>query len=530
MIFAVQVCLGIAERSHRAGPDRQLPTVARHAPGRLVQCRKNPEDGMTGDAPWRPRLVQEARLRELDDLLASGPDTIEAEVERAALLNALGRPLEARQAYLDVLKRAPTHFGALNDFGALLSATGHRRAACTVYVEAVTHHPDNPMAHVNLANLLLRGGDLAKAREHYETALRLDADHPQAHQGLGNLLAELGDREGAELHRRKGFQGQFLTTLPYRGTKPPIPLLVLVSASGGNIPTASFLDNRVFLSSICVAEFYDPRVPLPPHDLIFNTIGDADLCRPGLEAAFRVLAQTTAPVLNHPSAVLETGRLANARRLSDLPGVVTPRMIELPRSLLVAPEAARAVSARGFAFPLLVRAPGFHTGHHFFLVENSDALSAAAAQLPGDNLLIIEYLDARGRDGKARKYRVMIIDGEIYPLHLAVSRHWKVHYFTADMADYPEHRQEDAAFLNDMSAVLGPAVTALARIREALGLDYGGIDFGLNEAGEVLVFEANATMVVYPPDNDDRWAYRRPAVNRILDAVHAMMVGRAATR
>lgn len=484
---------------------------------------------MTGDAPWHPRLVQEARLRQLEDLLAREPDAIEAEVERAALLNALGRPLDARQAYLEVLKRAPTHFGALNDFGALLSATGHRRAARTVYSEAVTHHPDNPMAHVNLANLLLRSEDTTSARAHYEIALRLDADHPQAHQGLGNLLAELGDLEGAEFHRRKGFQGQFITTLPYRGTKPPIPLLLLVSACGGNIPTASFLDNRVFLSSVCVAEFYDPRVPLPPHDLIFNTIGDADLCRAGLEAAFRVLAQTTAPILNHPSAVLETGRLANARRLSDLPGVITPRMIELPRSILVAPDAARAVSEQGFVFPLLLRAPGFHTGYHFFLVENPGELSTAAAQVPGDNVLIIEYLNARGPDGKARKYRVMIIDGEIYPLHLAVSRHWKVHYFTADMADHPEHRREDAAFLNDMSAVLGPAVMALARIRDALNLDYGGIDFGLNEAGEVLLFEANATMVVYPPDADDRWTYRRPAVTRILDAVHTMMVGRAAT-
>jgi len=43
------------------------------------------------------------------------------------------------------------------------------------------------------------------------------------------------------------------------------------------------------------------------------------------------------------------------------------------------------------------------------------------------------------------------------------------------------------------------------------------------------VFEANATMVVNPPDADDRWTYRRPAVKRILDAVHTMMVGRAAT-
>jgi hypothetical protein len=36
-------------------------------------------------------------------------------------------------------------------------------------------------------------------------------------------------------------------------------------------------------------------------------------------------------------------------------------------------------------------------------------------------------------------------------------------------------------------------------------------------------------MVVNPPDADDRWTYRRPAVKRILDAVHAMIVGRAAT-
>ena len=64
----------------------------------------------------------------------------------------------------------------------------------------------------------------------------------------------------------------------------------------------------------------------------------------------------------------------------------------------------------------------------------------------------------------------MIIDGDICPLRLAVSRHGKVHYFTADIADYPEHRIEDAAFLNDMSAVVGPVV-AFERIRDALNLD-----------------------------------------------------------
>lgn len=123
----------------------------------------------------------------------------------------------------------------------------------------------------------------------------------------------------------------------------------------------------------------------------------------------------------------------------------------------------------------------------------------------------------------------MFVNGVLYPLHLAVSHSWKVHYFTADMADSPENRAEDAAFLADMAGTLGPeAVAALGRIRDALGLDYGGVDFGLGADGKILLFEANATMAVHPPDADERWAYRRQPVARILDAVTAMMTGRAA--
>jgi hypothetical protein len=484
------------------------------------------------DSSWPPRMAQEVRLRVLDERLAGGPDaaldTTEAAVERAALLNALGRHDEARQAYLEVLARAPDHFGALNDFGTLLHASGFRTAARTLYARAVALHPDNPMGHVNLANLLVRDGEFALARELYEIALRLDSNHPQAHQGLGSLLAELGDHTNAATHRRKGYEKQFITTLPYRGTRPPLPLLLLVSAAGGDIPTASFLDDRVFLSHVVVAEFCGPDVELPPHRLIFNSIGDADLCRPALEAAAALVKRSPAPVINRPGPVLDTGRLANAQRLGSLSGVVTPRMVSMSRARLAGPDGPASLLEHGFAFPLLLRSPGFHTGRNFVQVADAGELTAAATALPGDDVLVIAYLDARGVDGNFRKYRIIIVDGRIYPLHLAVSRHWKVHYFSADMADRPDYRREDAAFLDDMPKALGgKAVAALERIRDALGLDYGGIDFGLGPAGDVLLFEANATMVVNPPDPDERWAYRGSAVARILDAIRAMMIGRA---
>jgi glutathione synthase/RimK-type ligase-like ATP-grasp enzyme len=456
---------------------------------------------------------------------------MDVEIERAALLGALDRRVEAQQAFVAILLRKPRNFSALNEFGNLLSSMGLIAAACRVYAEAAKHHPQNPMAQVNLANLMLRGGEYEKARKHYETALNLDPRHPQAHQGLGAVLAALGQRNEARTHLQSGFSGHSVSTLPYRGTKPPIPLLLLVSSGDGNIPTASFLDDRIFLTSVIVTDFMDPSAALPPHRLIFNAIGDADQCRPALEAAARLVKRSGAPVINDPVAVLKTGRADNTARLGSLMGVRAPRMLTLPRALLASAQGAAMLADRGLTFPLLLRSPGFHTGRNFSFVSEARDLPDAIDRLPGDELLVIEFFDVRDRDGNARKYRVMIVDGKIYPMHLAISRHWKVHYFTADMANNTDHRGQDAAFLADMTRMIGKkAVAALARIRDDLGLDYGGIDFGLSPSGEVLVFEANATMVVNPPEADVRWAYRRAGVTRILDAVSAMIARRAAER
>jgi glutathione synthase/RimK-type ligase-like ATP-grasp enzyme len=342
------------------------------------------------------------------------------------------------------------------------------------------------------------------------------------------VLSDLGERDGARTHFDKGFRDQAVTTLPYRGSKPPLALLQLISSGGGNIPTASFLHDDVFLTSVVVADYLDDLTPLPPHQLIFNTIGDADLCEPALLAATRLIARTHAPVINDPRAVMATGRVANADRLRAVPDVVTPRTAMVARGALAGPDGASELAKRQFAFPLLLRSPGYHTGRNFVLVEQAAQLCAAAEGLPGDELLVIEYLDARGADSSARKYRVMMIGNRIYPLHLAISRDWKVHYYTSDMADKPDHRREEERFLSDMPATLGDkAMTALGRIRETLGLDYAGIDFALGPNGEILLFEANATMVVTKPGPDQRWAYRRDAIDGVLDAIVAMIKDKA---
>jgi glutathione synthase/RimK-type ligase-like ATP-grasp enzyme len=179
-------------------------------------------------------------------------------------------------------------------------------------------------------------------------------------------------------------------------------------------------------------------------------------------------------------------------------------------------------------FPLLLRTPGFHTGQNFVLVETRETLAAALDSLPGDELMAIEFLDARGPEGMARKYRVMFIDGKFYPLHLALSHDWKVHYFTSAMADDAAFRQEEQTFLTNMAAALGPRVMhALTQLREALALDYGGVDFGVAPDGRLLLFEANATMAIVPPPPDPVWDYRRKPIADAIDAARSMLFKRA---
>jgi Tetratricopeptide repeat len=481
--------------------------------------------------PPPPRTADHARIQELDRLLQHDPDALAARFERAGLLREQGLFEDAKRDYLELLRRAPTDFGALNDFGTLVLGAGYTDAARSLFGEAVRHHPNNPNGRVNLANLLFLSGEPEQARAHFEAALQVDPDHVHAHRGMGNLLAELGDAAGARRHRDKAFKDHVQTTLPYRGDGSPVFVLLLLSAAGGNIPTATILDDRQFRTTVLVADYADPRMPLPHHDLVFNSIGDADLCREALEAADCLLRRTDRPVINHPRAVLETGRASNAARLRGLPNVIVPRMVNVPRRLLAGAQAQAVVAESGFSLPFLVRAPGFHTGRHFVRVENLQELNAAVAQFPGDEVWLIDQLDARDGDGFFRKLRVMIIDGKIYPLHLAISRHWKIHYFKADMANSPENRRVDEAFLNDMPRFIGPrGMAALERVNAALDLDYGGIDFAVNADGDILVFEANATMVMVPLSDDQKWDYRRPAFDAVFGAIRAMLLDRAGSR
>ncbi len=439
-------------------------------------------------------------------------------MRRATVLDALGRTMPAIDAYVEVLRLEPGHDAALANLGTLLFNTGRRSAARLTYEEALRRNGESVSVLVNLANALLELGEIASARDRYERALALDPACARAHQGLSYALGRMGDEAGAALHRQRGFAAQPVHVVPFRGEGAAPTVLVFLCAAGGNVATELFLDDTAFAVVKVFADYYDPSVALPGHDVAFNAIGDAEMCGAALRAAEAMTRARISPLVNAPACVLRTTRVDVSERCAGIPGVVAPR------TRLIARERFAAECG----VPTLVRSPGFHTGEHFERIERADEIAATIAALPGESLLAIEPLDARGADGRVRKYRVMAIDGALYPVHLAVASHWKVHYFTADLMGEALYREEERRFLEDMAGTLGPAaVAALHEIVRALGLEYAGIDFALDPQGRIVLFEANATMKIVPPDAGPERAYRRAPVERALAAARAMVLRRA---
>ena len=438
--------------------------------------------------------------------------------------------LLARDHYLAVLTLDPTHLGAWVNLGTGLVSTDHLEAAKTAFHAALALDPQHPGALLNLAHVALSQQENEEAACLFEQVLKVSPDLLDAHRGLATSASRLGQENRAEVHRQLGYGPEPEIFLPGHGSALPT-LLILASAADGNIPWQPLLDRQRHHTRILALEFFPENVPLPPHDLLFNAVGDADRCPDALTRALQRWPQCASqiPARNDPQRVQATARTRLVQLSTGIPHLRNARTVEFRRSPRDAScrESAHRLEHwlldQGYHFPLLLRAPGFHGGQYFERAERADDLPVLLERLPGSSLLVLECLPTQGQDEIYRKFRIMTLGGNLYPIHLALSSQWKVHYFSAEMTTRPDFREEEQAFLEDYRAFLGSsAVSALEALQLRLRLDYGGMDFTLDHGGNVLLFEANATMVLHPPPEDRIWDYRRPAFEEALNAARAL--------
>ncbi len=389
--------------------------------------------------------------------------------------------------------------------------------------EAISLDPTLAEAHASLGSLYLLTGQKAEAERFSWLALAIDPDMIAPHQNLASLLDKRGETAEARTHRDAAYKRQnlFVDTAP----NPRRRVLILATAESGNVPFRYLLPKTRYTRINWIVEYADEgqAARLPPYDLVFNAIGDPDLAGPTEAPVQKFLETCKARVFNDPAAIRRTFRDQIPELLAGLADTTAPRTARVS-----AEEAARnglsaAIVGAGLSWPVMVRPIGSHGGQGLTRVDS--VVELALAKIPaGRDLYLTAFHDYRSLDGGWRKYRVIFIDRVPYPYHLAISDRWMVHHGTADMTKRPDRLAEELRFLADPEAAIGAkAMAAITEIGRRLDLDYCGVDFAVQPDGSVLVFEANANMLVHPEVEGGPLAAKNPYVQRILDAFEGMI-------
>jgi hypothetical protein len=445
---------------------------------------------------------------------------------------AMGDLQAAGHAYREAARLAPLQPQAYEGLSAVLEAQGQGREALAHRMAALALASGTAIDLYNIATAYLMAGRLEPAEQWYRLTLLLDPELTVAHRNLATLLRDTGRAAQAQAHTEAAYRRQFV--FDNDCAAPRRTVWLICAGARGNVPIElwfSHADTRRIEYFVEYVPAGGPATPsqlrhmqgCPQPDLIFNAIGDPDVAAPVLERLLTFVDAAQVPVLNSPRAVARTARDCLPELLGGIAGLLVPAVTRV--SGAGAAQACLADADR----PVLIRPIATHGGEGLVLAATPDDV-AAVDWRAAPAFFVAPYYDYRSADGYFRKYRVIFIDGRPYPYHLAISRHWLVHYFSADMLGQTDKQTEEARFLADPQAVLGAqAWQALREVGARLALDYAGIDFALLADGRVLVFEANATMLVHREPQGSELAYKNPYVDTLQRAFAALLQRRSAS-
>lgn len=369
-----------------------------------------------------------------------------------------------------------------------------------------------------LGNVLVRRGRYVDALEAYRVAADLDSSDALAHWACAEIAHVLDDAQTSRGYRARALALQRVYTDPLPvGDRTPILLLLRDAPYSVNAPLELLLDR----SRVAVHKYYvegDALPALPPFALAFCAFGAAEAARDATRRAGTFLHGKGLSI-NDPARLRGTARESLVRTLTGIGDVVAADA-----------TIATSAQAQSIELPALVRPIDTHAGDGFALLTAAEDLQQHLLRFPAERYYISRFLDYRSADGLYRKFRAIFVDGVAFPYHLAIAPQWMVHYQSSPMRESRAFRDEERRFLEAPARVVTSWDRVMPQIARAVGLDYFGIDATVLPDGRLAVFEADAAMLVHDEDARDVFAYKRPFVARIREALHDAITRRTRHR
>ena len=414
-------------------------------------------------------------------------------------------------------------------------------------------NPNDAGAVAGLARALLRQHRLDEAFGVYSRVAREDPESRDAHSALAALMCKFG-----QVDEGRALLEAYYLRCPYRSVVPDgaadRPALLKIRGfdktkitlgarnngstkwkmRGGHFSTRFLLPEPAFMvhTYTITGDNIADTETVPPHDLILNTIAEADVEGASLASLQRYLDQhPDVPLINRPGQILKTTRDRNFERLQGFEGLRFPRTMRLRMTGQDAVAVASELEELGFDYPVLLREVGTQTGRTFDLIESFKDLERYIRDGLHGTWYAIKYHQILFQERYFRKLRLFCIDGTYYPVVCHIDQIWNVHGGNRKemMRGSEELMGEEKRFLADWRSYVGTrAADGFDRLVGEVGLDFFGVDFTLDPDGNAFIYELNAAMR-HSFDHARNFSYKMPYDQAITDAFTRMVTDRLRT-
>jgi tetratricopeptide (TPR) repeat protein len=436
----------------------------------------------------------------------------------------IGKPHEAIALYLQALTLNPGHWPSRTNLAQALMATRQYPLAKQLLMELIEERPQDGGLHNQLGKLYFELNEPEAAMECFRQAVVLNPRDFDSIYWTGGIKQGLGEAGAAEAAYAEAARIQPLISRPAAKFPADFRVLALFAPFAGNLPSGYLFQNAAYDTdtlALFASGEYDVERLQQNVQVLVNLISDADQADALLPMAADLADRLGKPTVNDPRKIQRTTRDAVAALLEGIPDCRIPKILRQQAGTELA--ASTLQTALSFPSTILIRPVGTHGGDDFEKIDDAaEQLTAVLAQRGDTDRYFIEYVDYRSADGYFRKYRFIFVEEQILPYHLAIADDWKVHRDSTDMVNQQWMQQEEEAFLNNPATVFNSGhYRVLREIRQRVGLEYFGIDCGLDRSGNLVVFEVNASMLVHDQNQD--FPYKAPFVHRIKSAFDEML-------
>ena len=234
---------------------------------------------------------------------------------------------------------------------------------------------------------------------------------------------------------------------------------------------------------------------------VFNQISDADSHKITLAKAENIYNTfgDKLPFFNSPANIMKTTRDNIYQLLQGIDKLHVPKTVRIqPKS---PSDIYNVIEEEDFKFPVIFRQAGDHGGKSTLLIKDkTDSFNAFA--LDGRDYYLTQFVDYADEDGIYVKYRLIIIDGEVFIRHAIFGKKWMMHA-GSQLEEKESNRYKRPIarrFLSKIKPVIQPIIT---EIHHRLGLDYFGIDCHIDDEMNLLIFEINTNMNILMLDKNN---------------------------